>query len=253
MTRIADLSQTRRRLRMRGADRVTFLHGQCTHDIRRLRPGEHCYAAFLNPKGKMRGDGDILCLEDAFLISTHADLQPTLERYIITEEVVIEDVSAELPEFALFDSPPPVAPLRYDNRLGGWNVIGIRPEGDLMDAEELERLRVEAGIPLWGVDLNENVIPIEAGLQRWAISYDKGCYIGQETIARIRTYGHVNRHLCQLAGPQPPARDAVTSLVWSPAQNRFVVLAYLRRELAKPGTTVTVGGVPMEVIKRCGD
>ncbi|MCS7048272.1 MAG: hypothetical protein NZ483_03115 [Verrucomicrobiae bacterium] len=252
MPRIFDLNTLRRRLRIRGADRTTFLHGQCTNDIKRLRLGDHCYAAFLNPKGKMRGDGDIVCLEDCFLISSHADLQPTLERYIITEDVTIEDVTAELPEFALWDETPPADAIRYDNRLGGWNVIGLRPAGEPLSAEEFERMRIEAGVPLWGVDLTENVIPIEAGLERWAISYEKGCYIGQETIARIRTYGHVNRHLCQLAGAQPPARDAVTSLVWSPSHNRYLALAYLRRELAKPGTTVTVGGVSMEVLKLCG-
>lgn len=252
MTRVFDLSAIRHRLRVGGADRVTFLHGQCTNDIKRMQPGDHCYAAFLTPKGKMRGDGDIVCLDDCFVISTHADLQPALERYIITEDVTIDDVTTALPEHAVWSDTPPAATIRYPNRLGGWNVIGPPPAGEPISAEEYEQLRVEAGIPLWGVDLNENVIPIEAGLQRWAISYEKGCYIGQETIARIRTYGHVNRHLCQLAGVQPPARDAVTSLVWSPTQGRYLALAYLRRELAKPGTTVTVGGVLMEVLKLCG-
>ena len=122
----------------------------------------------------------------------------------------------------------------YENRLGGWNVIGGRPTGEPVTLEELERMRVEAGVPLWGVDMDENTIPVEAGLAAWAISYDKGCYIGQETIARIKTYGHVNRHLCQLR------------------MEGKLALRYVRRELAKPGTIVTVDGVQAEVIKLCG-
>ena len=68
-----------------------------------------------------------------------------------------------------------------------------------ISAEALEVLRIEAAVPKWGVDMDENTIPNEAGLEARAISYDKGCYIGQETIARIKTYGHVNRRLVQIA------------------------------------------------------
>lgn len=233
MTRVADLTKVRKRWRVTGADRVAFLHGQCTNDIKRLKPGEHCYAAFLTAKGKMRGDADIVCLDDAFLLSSVAELRATLEKFVITEDVVIECVSDQVPEFAVWGEKPTGLAV-YDNRLGGWNVIGGQPVGEPVALDEVEQMRIAAGVPLWGVDMDENTIPVEAGLAAWAISYDKGCYIGQETIARIKTYGHVNRHLCQVrvAGK--------------------LALRYVRRELAKPGAIVTVDGVPAEVIKLCG-
>ncbi len=229
MRNVADLSAVRIRLRVTGADRVAFLHGQCTNDIKRLRPGEHCYAAFLTAKGKMRGDADIVCLAEMFLMSTSPGMKESLEKFIITEDVVIEDVSAAVGEWVVFG-----APVGFANRLGGWTVLGERPVGEEISLEQYERRRIEAGVPRWGVDMDENTIPVEAGLAAWAISYDKGCYIGQETIARIKTYGHVNRCLVQMrvAGK--------------------LALGYVRRELAKPGTTVTVGGVQAEVIKVCG-
>ncbi len=231
MMRVADLTAVRKRWRVAGADRAAFLHGQCTNDIKRLKPGEHCYAAFLNAKGKMRGDADIVCLDEAFILSSVAELQATLEKYVITEDVTIEPFAVT--EHAVWGAKPTGVAV-YDNRLGGWNVMGGQPVGERVTVEEMERLRVEAGVPLWGVDMDENTIPVEAGLAAWAISYDKGCYIGQETIARIKTYGHVNRHLCQvrLAGA--------------------LALRYVRRELAKPGAIVTVGDIQAEVIKLCG-
>src|SRR5207249_1342244 len=93
---VADLSPGRKRLRVSGADRVSFLHGQCTNDIQRLGVGDSCYAAFLNAKGKMRGEAYIVCRQDELLLDGNAGLQATLEKFVITEEVLIEDVSARL-------------------------------------------------------------------------------------------------------------------------------------------------------------
>ena len=122
-----------------------------------------------------------------------------------------------------------------------WCLLFDRRDGQVpllpvtLDAPTLDALRIEAGIPQWGVDMDESTIPVEAGLAGRAISYDKGCYIGQETIARIKTYGHVNRCLAQVrvAGK--------------------LALRYVRRELAKPGTIVTVDSQPAEIIKLCGN
>jgi folate-binding protein YgfZ len=106
--------------------------------------------------------------------------------------------------------------------------------------------------------MDENTIPVEAGLGS-AISYDKGCYVGQETIARIKTYGHVNRHLVQLAltarGEKICAGDRevgnVTSVVESNRLGKLVALGYVRREFSSSGTKLSVGGQPAEVIKLC--
>src|SRR5580693_3377963 len=96
---IADLSETRSRLRVTGADRVEFLHGQCTNDVKRLQPGQSCYAAFLNAKGKMRGEGQVICLADSFLLEVNPGLAPSLEKFIITEDVTVEDVSGSMHEW----------------------------------------------------------------------------------------------------------------------------------------------------------
>ena len=96
---VAGLSWARVRLRITGEDRVSFLQGQCTNDVARLGAGESCYAAFLNAKGKMRGEGHVICLADAFLLEANPGLGSSLEKFIITEDVVVEDVSATLGEW----------------------------------------------------------------------------------------------------------------------------------------------------------
>ena len=207
---VADLSRERSRLRIAGADRVTFLHGQCTNDVKRLRVGESCYAAFLNAKGKMRGDGYVVCLEDSFLVEASVGLLASLEKFIITEDVTIEDVSGVMGEWLAVGSgyvALPAGAVTFAHALG-TGVIGPAPMTATLSREELESVRVEAGLPWWGVDMDENTIPVEAGLEARAISYEKGCYIGQETIARIRMYGHVNRQLVQLSlgGSVAPSR-----------------------------------------------
>src|SRR5207245_3582017 len=138
--------------------------------------------------------------------------------------------------------------------------LGVIGEAGLMtatsSAEALEVLRIEAAVPKWGVDMDETTIPNEAGLEARAISYDKGCYIGQETIARIKTYGHVNRQLVQLAAPGevlPGAKlsagggevGQVTSVARSNRLGKVLALGYVRREVASPGTKLMVGQQPM--------
>lgn len=136
---------------------------------------------------------------------------------------------------------------------GVWEVVcsagkehGLVPVG----LEALDVLRIEVGIPLFGVDMTEDTIPLEAGLDR-AISYEKGCYVGQEVVARIHYRGHVNRHLVgfEVDGEElPPAGTKlvsgekeigrITSAAYSPALDGVIALGYIRRELREPGTVV---------------
>ena len=135
-----------------------------------------------------------------------------------------------------------------------------------LDASTLDVLRVEAGIPKFGVDMDENTIPIEAGLESRAISYTKGCYIGQEVISRIHSLGHVNRHLARLrlSGSELPnhgdkiqvdGKDIgqVTSAVQSPRYGSGLALGYVRREHAKAGTKLSINNQSAEVIELCGN
>lgn len=121
------------------------------------------------------------------------------------------------------------------------------------DPAGLEAGRIEAGIPRWGAELDENVLPNEAWLERTAISYRKGCYLGQETVARLKTYGHVNRHLVALLLPIgcPVAPGAavrsgeevvgkVTSAIDSARRGRRVALAFVKREHEAPGVLLAV-------------
>jgi folate-binding protein YgfZ len=264
---IADLSATRNRLRVSGADRVEFLHGQCTNDIKRLAVGESCYAAFLNAKGKMRGEGHIICLTDSFLLEVNPGLMASLEKFIITEDVTIEDVSATLGEWLVIEGATialPTEAIRFAHALG-VGVISTEALTATIDAKALEILRIEAAVPKWGVDMDETTIPNEAGLEARAINYDKGCYIGQETIARIKTYGHVNRQLvqCKVESDQVPKRGdkilaaerevgQVTSAVFSSRLGKPLALGYVRREFATAGVTLNWNNELVEVLRVCG-
>jgi folate-binding protein YgfZ len=265
---IADISAARNRLRITGADRVEFLHGQCTNDIKRLTVGDNCYAAFLDARGKMRGEGHVICQSDAFLLETSPGMAQSLEKFIITEDVMIEDMSTALGEWLVIGDittgvPADAVTFRHPLGWGGISAVGMKPT---IDAGALEMLRIEAAVPRWGVDMDEHTIPNEAGLERRAISYDKGCYIGQETIARIKTYGHVNRRLVQmaLAGPGVPTRGdkifadgreagRVTSAVFSSRLGKPLALGYVRRELAATGAALTWNNETAEVLRVCGE
>jgi folate-binding protein YgfZ len=129
--------------------------------------------------------------------------------------------------------------------------LGLRPAG--FDA--LEILRVEEGIPRFGQDMDERTIPMEANLEA-AINYDKGCYIGQEVIARATYRGHVNKKLCGLIlGDALPSAGAalrrgdksvgwMTSAVQSPGVGKAIALGYVQRDSLEPGTRLEVEGYP---------
>jgi aminomethyltransferase len=136
----------------------------------------------------------------------------------------------------------------WENLIAGGQEFNAKPVG--LDA--FETLRIEAGIPVFGVDMNENTIPIEAGIWN-ALSFDKGCYVGQEVIARIKWRGHVNRNLIGIIidGDQIPRKDSriicgereighITSSTFSPKLNKIIALGYIRREYNNPGARITV-------------
>jgi folate-binding protein YgfZ len=222
----------------------------------------------LNAKGKMRGEGQVICLADAFLLEVNPGLAPSLEKFIITEDVMIEDVSESMHEWLVIGNevgevPPQAVIFRQPL---GWGMIGEGSMTGTIDAEALEVLRIEGAVPKWGVDMDENTIPVEAGLEARAINYDKGCYIGQETIARIKTYGHVNRRLVQMVftGESVPGRGdkifvegrevgQVTSAVRSLRLGKPLALGYVRREFATAGAKLNWNNETAEVLKVCGE
>ena len=265
---IADFSD-RVKMRLTGADRVRFLNGQVTANVRSLAPGEARPACVTTAKGRLCAEVRIHATADALLVDADAavreTLPPRLERYIISDDVTLADVSDDFHLLHLVGAAAAhpglgeiAAASSRANRLGrpGLDVwlgnagfASVWPELSatfpLLDEQLVESLRIEAGIPLWGRELDENTLPPEAGLERTHIDYDKGCYIGQEVISRLKSVGHVNRCLAGfiarddgalLAGMRlfAPGDDAtgigtITSAAWSFALEKPVALGYLKR------------------------
>jgi len=259
--------------RLGGADRVRYLNGQVSNDIRKLAAGEARSACVMTAKGKMNAFVWVAAEPETLRVDTEGvlrdDLAARLERYIIADDVTLSDVTDEVGLAHLLaegESPEALAErcraleggseLRIDRsrrfRREGLDLCGPgaavdafiaaweKAGGLVADAETEEVFRIEQGIPRWGAELNENTIPVEAGLEELAIDYHKGCYIGQEVISRIRSIGHVNRHLRGFVSPEAlPAgtvlkaggKDAgiITSSAWSFALEKYVALGYLKR------------------------
>jgi folate-binding protein YgfZ len=286
----------RAKLLVRGTDGAEFLQGQLTNDVEALEPNTGCYAALLDRKGHMQADMRVLRLDTGDLwLDTEPETAGTVERhlrmYSVGREVEIEDatsawsiVSVLGPGAADAGGSPPVAPehaQRYYEREGveilavatdlGLDLI-VRTEvsdelRELLDRSEAvevseaaaEILRVESGRPRFGREMTTATIPQEAGIDERAVSFTKGCYIGQETVARLHYRGKPNRHLRGLRLESPAAdgdpimlgdREVgrIGTAVLSPAHGP-IALAVIRRE-AEPGARVEVGepGVAAEVV-----
>jgi len=265
-----DLSD-RAKLVLSGADALRFLNGQLTNDVAALAPAHVLYACALTVKGKLCADLYVTRLQDKIYLDCDPVLRDTLrarlERYIIADDVVLEEADlglihwlGRLDSAKIKNTPSPI----QSNRFGIAGVDFWFPNSEkaaLLEAlpeplsgpDETEVFRIERGIPRWGTELSESVIPNEAGLQNRAISYTKGCYVGQEVISRIKSIGHVNRHLCGLfthveiiSGDQlfsdsdGKAVGNVTSVCQSDRVGGIIALAYVRRGFDKPGSSLEV-------------
>ena len=276
----------RSRLCLLGADRARFLHGQVTNDINGLGEFTGCYAALVNAKGKMESDLFAYRLADEILLDFEpgltAAVQARLERYVIAEDVEIADVA---PHFGLLtmqgpqaeavltklDLPAPTEPLTvaqtedeiyivHQPRLGtdGFDLFipidAMNAWRERLDTiaprcqmPTFEKARVLATIPQFGVDLTTDNFPPEGGLETRAISYTKGCYIGQEIIARIRTYGKVNKVLRGLSlegaaaiGDPVLHEGTPVGTLSSVCHEPSAALAIIKRTASEPGTVLSV-------------
>jgi folate-binding protein YgfZ len=224
---LVDLSD-RAKWRLSGADRVRYLNGQVTNDIRRVRPDATLIACVTTAKGRLSGLIFVSAAPSFLRIDAEPDLRESLgarlERYIIADDAALEDATDEdclfhiLPPSGASDFTreidAPGASVRAATRFSRPGIDIIAPRSGhagllahlavsypLIPAPLIEILRIEAGIPRWGAELTEETLPPEAGLDQTAIDYHKGCYIGQEVISRIKSVGHVNRRLaCFTAG-----------------------------------------------------
>ena len=220
---------------VRGAEAADFLQGQVSNDVEGLAPGQGCYATILNHKGKLRTDLRILRGVDFFWLDTdaigHAVLRHMLVTYSLGRDVRWEDTGAEHALLSLIgpaaddliEDPPPAAEHSFVDTGAGLFVrtdLGIDLLCSTARAEELradlgleevseevaECLRIESGRPRLGLDMDADTIPQEAGINERAVDFDKGCYVGQETVARLHHRGKPNRHLRGLRLSEPAER-----------------------------------------------
>jgi folate-binding protein YgfZ len=261
---------------VRGGEAAEFLQGQVSNDVEALEPGTGCYAVILNHKGKLRTDLRVLRGKDFFWLDTeaigHAVLAHMLRTYALGRDVQWEDVSATRTLVSvvgpaareLVDGPEHSFEER-DGRMYvatalGVDVIGepgLELDFETVTEEAAECLRIESGRPRLGFDMDAETMPQEAGINERAVSFTKGCYVGQETVARLHYRGKPNRHLRGLRLTEPAERGMevllgekvvgrLGSVCVSPRLGP-IALALVRRE-AEPGDTVTVAGAEAEVV-----
>jgi folate-binding protein YgfZ len=214
-------------LRVSGPDAADYLQRMVSNDVEALAVGEACDALLLTPKARVIAPLRILRrANDDFLVLTEPELG--------------ERVRSELARMR-FAAKAEIEPEEHESWLvlGGDEVLDERPPGEEVSEEDVERWRIESAIPRWGREIDDRVLPAEAGLDETHISFTKGCYPGQEPIARQRYRGKVNRRLRVLelegddvlaTGAEVMHGDKVVGRITSAAPG--VALAYIRREVA---------------------
>jgi folate-binding protein YgfZ len=287
------------KIKVTGRDRSRFLQGMLTNDIKALDAGRGTFALFLDVKGHIHADLKVYAFPDHLLLVLQhylvQKLMTGLDRYIMSEDVRMQDVTADLsmvqilgpqsadslhtkgltqlPEapyhhlrtvsvagldFSLIRLPAGFAFLDA-GRSAQTNLLDFL-EGPMIGAKAFEIFRIESGIPLMQKDMDETNFPQECGLDS-ALDFQKGCYLGQETMARIDAQGHVNRHLVGIAATAPVAsgdkifRESkevgrITSATHSLMLRQPFALGYIRREFAREGERVEVGSQNTTAIVR---
>jgi folate-binding protein YgfZ len=293
----------RARISLKGADRVRWMNGMVTNNIRDLAVERGVYAFLLNPQGRILGDMTVFNTGETLEVETDRNqvekLIATFDHYIIMDDVEVANASEtwtalgvagpssreilnatgiEVPELQPLQTH--VAKCQCD--CGCVECTVIRGEDDQHESyeiwlapkdvyktwqaliaggatpvgsEALEMQRIVAGIPLYGVDIRERDLPQETEQMR-ALNFNKGCYVGQEIVERIRSRGNVHRKFCAFVMDRKAdfaASDKITSgekevgeitsvaVLRMPSSEQTVALGYIRREVGIPGREVTIG------------
>lgn len=282
---------------IRGPDAIDFLQGQVTNDVGALEPGQGCYALVLNPKGRILGDMRVLVrsTEELWLDGEAMETVVTnLTPYKIGRRVEIVPAAQADRDLISILGPKARGAIgidlpRQENAfvdidLGGAKAVAVATDQGLdlifdsrdrtrieefidqavdpITADVAEIVRIEGGRPRIGLDMSDENLPGELGLEERAISFTKGCYVGQEPVARMHHRGHPNRHLrgLRLTGPAQRGETvtrqdeesggtevgSISSATVSPAFGP-IALAVIRREV-EPGTQVLVGNASAKVV-----
>ncbi len=292
-----DLS-ARGHLVVRGEDRMRFLHAMSSNHIEQLKPGTGCYAFFLDAQGRIQADAHILCREDLFLVDTEPEpfelLLAHLDRHIIADDVTLEDATEATAAIAIegphaadvlasLGAPTPPAPhhsVVWGDRVtaslsatgaNGFRVfLPVSATGEFTSQLEasgavraepgdVRAVRLEYGRPRYGEDITELSLPQETQLLH-ALHFNKGCYIGQEIVERIRSRGLVNRLLIHMKinaaeAPSPGCTLTIgdekvgrlTSAAVSPELGCVVAMGYVRASHARAGTRLLAGDAEAEL------
>jgi tRNA-modifying protein YgfZ len=300
----------RGRIVVRGDDRARLLHAMTTNDVQHLAPGQGCYAFFLNAQGRILADVDIFCFPDRLLLDTEPETRTKvyehLDRYIIADDVTLEDVTDQTGSISLegptagavleqlgltlpagfgansagekvgekledtivarLDTPSPGSPGPNARRAPSFLLIVPVGSKEILTAQlaaagvpeaqpqDARTVRIEQGRPRYGEEITERYLVQETG-QLHAVSFSKGCYLGQEIVERVRSRAQIHRVLRRLEidtaqpltlGSKLRSGDAdageIASAAFSPALGKTAALAYVRTAVAEPGTDLTLDG-----------
>jgi len=283
-------------LTVTGRDRLSWLNGLVTCDLVKTRAGEGSYGLVVARNGRVLADAVVLVEEQRLLLAVPGFVVSTLRQHF-DHYLVMEDAQVE-PEANAFDvwalHGPRSGEVARSGRaagalggefdrtgLGGAILFAPREHaervrsaiaadlaqagGELGDEAGWEALRIERAVPEFGIDFDDKTYPQEAGLEKVAVSFEKGCYLGQEVVCMLEMRGHVKRKLVALVvdAPEAPPKGAavtdsigasvvgeVTSTAMSPTLSQPVALGMLKRAHAEPGTVVSVGGARAKVVER---
>jgi folate-binding protein YgfZ len=277
-----------------GSDRVTWLNGLLTCDLVKREAGAAVYGLAVARNGRVLCDATVIVDEERLLVviprAVVDSVRAHLDHYLVMEDAV---VSPEADSFEAWAIHGPRARSALDaacaaggvggtidfTGLGGAVVLApgtasasvrraLEASATVGDEPGWEALRLERAVPRFGVDFDEKTYPQEAGLEKVAVSFDKGCYLGQEVVCMLEMRGHVKRRLAALVleskeeGERPPERGAVvtddgggevgevTSAGSSPTLGRAVALAMVKRAAGEPGRELRVGGATARVVER---
>ncbi|HLX82392.1 MAG TPA: hypothetical protein VKR59_00745 [Terriglobales bacterium] len=301
----------RARIAITGADRVRWLNGMVSNNIRDLAVGHGAYAFLLNPQGRILGDMHVYNEGERLIVVTDRcqieKIMATFDHFIIMDDVELADLS--LKETAIGLAGPEarkiltaagieiseLQPLqmvtatckcdcdcvkctviRGEDMQAERYEIWFSPEdayktwkaleaagATAVGSESLELQRIAAGIPLYGVDIRERDLPQETEQMR-ALNFNKGCYVGQEIVERIRSRGNVHRTFTGFvseggaaipaeakisAGEKEVGEITSSTRLHTPAGARTLALGYIRREIGVPGRKVTIGATQADVVR----
>jgi folate-binding protein YgfZ len=281
----------RGRFRARGEDRARLLHAMCTNHVQQMKPGDCCYAFFLNAQGRILSDAELVCLDEYILLDTegaaHEELYQHLDKFIIADDVTLEDArqdtaclgvegpGAEAVLAAFGGDSVARSTATMTGAPGGRLYVPAAEKADWIakletagavaaSSEDGEAVRLENFRPRYGADILGKHLVQETQMLR-AVHFSKGCYLGQEIVERVRSRGAVHRLLVPLyveGSEVPPAGTQVNSGedkagdlmsgAYSPALGKVVAFAYVRSDKAQPGTALIVAGAAATVAAEKG-